>query len=467
MEVANMRKIEEQITVPREERVGKPKDLFFIWFAANIGILGVVYGAMIVGFQLSFIQSTLAALVAAFSFVLVGYISIAGKKNGITTFMLSRAAFGTKGNWIPNFLGWLNLVGWLSVNVVTGTLILLSLANVLQIGSSNTTTVISLVIFTALILLSGLLDQNKLAKLQTFFTFVFGGLTLVILLILLPETNWQQLIDMPNGSWLSGFLPAVSIIMAGTGISWAIAGADYSAYQNPSNKNSAVFMSVVFGAVIPLFVIMFVGILLSTSLPDIATSANPIDVIGAALPSWITVIYFITAVGGLVPQCIISLKSARVNLETLNINVSDRTSLAIHGVIMLLIPIYVLFISRDFLYNFQLFLGLLGIGIAAWAAVFVADYYFNRKNGYALELLDSSGKNKMNKNGVISWAIGTVIGFLFTNTDFFSGPFAVGIFRDNSLGLLLAFIFSWISFAVLRFFLKEEGSKDEISANVR
>ena len=436
------------------ERNGKPKDLFFIWFASNIGILGVVYGAMIVGFQLSFVQSVLVALVAAFSFVLVGYISIAGKENGITTFMLSRAAFGIKGNWIPNFLGWLNLTGWLSVNVVTGTLILLSLANVFNLGISGFLTVVYLLVFAALVLLSGFLTQEKLAKLQTFFTYVFGGLTLIILLILIPDTDWQQLFNMPNGSWLTGFLPAVSIIMAGTGISWAIAGADYSAYQSPDNKNYAVLLSVVFGAVIPLFVIMFVGILLSTSMPDIATSANPIDVIGQALPSWLTVVYFITAVGGLVPQCIISLKSARVNLETLNIKVSARVSLSIHGAIMILIPVYVLFISQDFLWNFQLFLGILGIGIAAWAAVFIADYFFNRKNGYMHELLVDSGKNNVNVTGVLSWVIGVVIGFLFTNTSFFSGPFAEGIFKDNSLGLLLAFFVSLISFTILRFFLK-------------
>lgn len=404
------------ITVPSEERIGKPNDLFFIWFAANIGILGVVYGAMIVGFQLSFIQSTLAALIAALSFILVGYISVIGKKNGITTFMLSRAAFGTKGNWIPNFLGWLNLVGWLSVNVVTGTLILLSLATIFHIDQNSTITLICLLIFATLVLLSGLLDQQQLAKLQTFFTYVFGGLTLIILVILIPQTDFQQLFSMPNGSWLKGFLPAVSIIMAGTGISWSIAGADYSAYQAPTNKNNAIMFSVLFGAIIPLFVIMFVGILLSTSLPNIATSANPIDVIAHALPSWISVFYFITAVGGLIPQCIISLKSARVNLETLNIQVSNRGSLMIHGAIMILIPVYVLFISQDFLYNFQLFLGLLGIGIASWAAVFIADYYFNRKSGYDLKLLEPKGSHSFNKTGIISWSIGVIIGFLFTNT---------------------------------------------------
>lgn len=456
-----MNKEQEMITVPENERVGKPKDLFFIWFAANIGILGVVYGAMIVGFQLSFVQATLAAFIASLSFILVGYISVIGKKNGITTFMLSRAAFGIKGNWIPNFLGWLNLVGWLAVNVITGTLILLSLMNVFNISQNNTTTMICLLIFASLVLLSGLLNQQQLAKLQTFFTYVFGGLTLVILAILIPDTDWQQLFNMPNGSWLTGFLPAVSIIMAGTGISWSIAGADYSAYQSPDNKNSAIMKSVVFGAVIPLFIIMFVGILLSTSLPDIATSANPIDVIAHALPSWISVIYFITAVGGLIPQCIISLKSARVNLETMNIRVSDRVSLTIHGAIMIFIPIYVLFISQDFLYNFELFLGLLGIGIAAWGAVFIADYYFNRKAGYKLALLNPNGNHTFNKVGVMSWFVGTIIGFLFTNTDFFDGPFAIGIFRDNSLGLLLAFMSSYLSYVILHPFMNKGGHTSE------
>ncbi|NBJ71069.1 MULTISPECIES: cytosine permease [Clostridia] len=448
-----------KITVSAEERVGKPKDLFFIWFAANIGILGVVYGAMIVGFQLSFIQSTLAALIAALSFILVGYISVIGKKNGITTFMLSRAAFGTKGNWIPNFLGWLNLVGWLSVNVVTGTLILLSLATIFHIDQNSTITLICLLIFATFVLLSGLLNQQQLAKLQTFFTYVFGGLTLIILVILIPQTDFQQLFSMPNGSWLEGFLPAVSIIMAGTGISWSIAGADYSAYQVPTNKNNAIMFSVLFGAFIPLFVIMFVGILLSTSLPNIATSANPIDVIAHALPSWISIIYFITAVGGLIPQCIISLKSARVNLETLNIQISNRGSLIVHGTIMILIPVYVLFISQDFLYNFQLFLGLLGIGIASWAAVFVADYYFNRKSGYDLKLLEPKGTHYFNKTGIISWFIGVIIGFLFTNTDFFSGPFAVGVFRDNSLGLLLAFISGYIAYVLIHPFMSDRRGK--------
>ena len=42
--------------LPPEERKDRPGSLFFLYCAANIGILGLVYGAIIVGFHLSFFQ---------------------------------------------------------------------------------------------------------------------------------------------------------------------------------------------------------------------------------------------------------------------------------------------------------------------------------------------------------------------------------------------------------------------------
>ncbi|MFF2908352.1 purine-cytosine permease family protein [Paenibacillus sp. NPDC057934] len=439
-----------ELFIPSDERTGSPKELFFIWFAGNIGILGVVYGALIVSYHLSFIQSVLAAAAGALSFALVGYLSLSGLKSGGTTFVLSRAVFGVKGNYIPNLLGWLSLIGWLAVNVITGTLTLMSLFGLFGIGQSAVLTVISLALFVVLILTSNLFGQNVLVKVQTFFTYVFGALTFLILVILIPQTDWTALLKMSNGNWLNGFLPALSIIIAGTGISWSIAAADYSAYQNPANSGKKVFAGVTIGAFIPLFFIMGVGILLSTSVPDLVSASNPIQAIGNALPKWMTVVYFITALGGLIPQCIISLKSARVNMETLNIKVSDKTAIAIHALIMILIPIYVLFVSEDFLMNFQLFLGILGIGLAAWAATFMFDYVLLRsKTGYDAGLLDNATGKAFNYNGVISWIMGVVTGFLFTNSPFFSGPFAVGIFKDSGLGVLLAFVASAVTTIIL------------------
>ncbi len=102
----------EFVKVPEDQKKLSPGKLFYNWFAANIGIMGFVYGAIIVSYHLSFLQSILAALVGALSFAIPGWVAMIGQREGVTTFKLSRAAYGTHGNKIPNFMAWLNMVGY-------------------------------------------------------------------------------------------------------------------------------------------------------------------------------------------------------------------------------------------------------------------------------------------------------------------------------------------------------------------
>src|SRR6266540_2140456 len=93
--------------VPDAERHGRPSELFWVWFAANISILAVVYGAIIVSFGLNLWQSIL----------LVGFVGVAGKRSGAPTFALSRSPFGMLGNVLPTITSYLSLVGWETVLV--------------------------------------------------------------------------------------------------------------------------------------------------------------------------------------------------------------------------------------------------------------------------------------------------------------------------------------------------------------
>ena len=42
------------IFVDKKERTGKPHELFGIWMATQIGILGLIYGAIIVSYEFKF-----------------------------------------------------------------------------------------------------------------------------------------------------------------------------------------------------------------------------------------------------------------------------------------------------------------------------------------------------------------------------------------------------------------------------
>jgi purine-cytosine permease-like protein len=437
--------------VPDAEQTGKPLELFWIWSAANIGILGVVYGAIIVAFGLSFIQSILAALVGVASFALVGYTSFAGKRGRTSTLTLSRVIFGLKGNIAPTTFSWINLMGWEAVNVITGTLTLAALFQAIGLGESHSLTAISLLLFGGLTIVVSLLGQNTVVWMQSWFSRIFGTMTLIVVLYIVFTTEWGKVLSLPSGSWLTGFLPAVSVIAAGTGISWAIAGADYSRYQSPESSDKSIFAAVVGGACLPLILLMFTGILLSVQLPDLASAANPIALIGSVLPKWMAIPYLLAATAGIVTIAVLSLYSASLNLLTLGVKVKQSLAVSIDAVVILGIAIYVLFISGDFMGPFISFLVFCGVFLAAWEAIFILDYAkVRRHHGYdGNALYGLNGHNRgVRKVPLFCWFLGALCGLLVTKTGFIDGPLAKGLFADSSLGLFVSFLVSLIAYGL-------------------
>src|SRR6476660_1752253 len=102
--------------IAEPERGGRPRDLFWPWCAANIAVLGISYGSFLLGFGVSFWQATVAGVLrTVLSFLLVGFVSLAGKRGSAPTMVLSRAAFGVRGNALPAVVSYVLLVGWETV----------------------------------------------------------------------------------------------------------------------------------------------------------------------------------------------------------------------------------------------------------------------------------------------------------------------------------------------------------------
>src|SRR5579859_7236387 len=139
--------------IEERERHGQPFELFWIWCAANIGILGIVYGGILAAAGLNLWQSLLVSLVAPLiSFLLVGVLSIAGKWGGAPMLTLSRASFGTRGNLGPALVSWISLVGWETISVITAAYALLGLFNLIGLPTNLFWTIFSLVIIAALVI---------------------------------------------------------------------------------------------------------------------------------------------------------------------------------------------------------------------------------------------------------------------------------------------------------------------------
>lgn len=199
--------------------------------------------------------------------------------------------------------------------------------------------------------------------------------------------------------------------------------------------------------------LMLTGILLTAQIPDLASHENPISAIGRLLPSWMAVPYLAAAVAGIVTIAVLSLYSASLNLLSMGIKLKQRTAVALDAVLVLGVALYVLFVSGDFLGPFISFLVFCGVFLAAWAAIFMTDFFTKHRHcGYSdEELFDDTGTNKPT---LACWVVGSLSGLMVSNTGFIDGPLAVGIFADSSLGLFVSFL---VSMVLYRLTLKKKA----------
>ncbi|WP_206062565.1 purine-cytosine permease family protein [Kushneria phosphatilytica] len=275
---------------PEAECHGHPLQLFWVWFAANISILGLPLGATLVVYQqLAIWQAFIVAVIGAGgSFAVVGLISIAGRRGRAPSLTLSRAVFGVRGNIGPTLVSLMSRLGWETVNTTTAAYALLSLSTILfgtapTAGEVPLLTLIFIALFVTCTLLVSGLGHATLLVIQKWATWGFGALNIVVALFLMATIDWQAVADTPAAP-LSAVLIGIGTIAAGTGIGWANAGADMSRYQHGQVKGWKLVLSAAAGAGIPLTLLITLGGLISAGDDHLASANDPIAAIREMLP---------------------------------------------------------------------------------------------------------------------------------------------------------------------------------------
>ena len=188
-------------TIDESERRGTARDLFWPWFGANVSVFGISYGSFLLGFGVSFAQATVIAVVGVvISFLLCGFVALAGKRGSAPTMVLSRAAFGVRGNRLPSLLSWVLTVGW---ETVLTSLAVLSTATVLDrlgAGGGTGTKVVALVVVAALVVAAGVAGFSAIMRLQRWITVITGVLTVAYVLLVLDDIDLGAVAALPAGS---------------------------------------------------------------------------------------------------------------------------------------------------------------------------------------------------------------------------------------------------------------------------
>jgi len=449
------------------QRKGRPHDLFWPWFAANVSVLGLGYGAFVLDFGVSFWQGVALGLTGIIvSFLLCGFIAVAGKRGSAPTMVLGRAAFGVRGNKLPSLISWLLTVGWETVLIILATLATATVFERLGAGGGTGIKVIALIVVSALTVSGGVLGFDLIMRMQTVITWVTAILTVMFIALVANHVHWSTVSAIPAGS-AQKFIGALVFVMTGFGLGWVNAAADYSRYLPRRSSGRGVIGWTTFGSSIaPIFLLVF-GLLLAGSSAKLsaAIGADPIGALTTLLPTWFLVPFAIVAVLGLVGGSVLDIYSSGLALLTLGLRIPRYAAALIDGTVMVLGTIYVVFVAHNFLSQFEGFLITLGAPIAAWCGIMLADIMLRRKNYSEPELYDRHGRYGDIRSAPLAIiVIATVVGWgLVTNINaswltwqgYLLQPLGLGgktgAWASANLGVLIALVLGFLAAWALDF----------------
>jgi nucleobase:cation symporter-1, NCS1 family len=213
-------------------------------------------------------------------------------------------------------------------------------------------------------------------------------------------------------------------------------------------------------------VLLLAGLLLAGSDPELSAAIgfDPIGALGTLLPTWFLVPFILVVVLGLIGGALLDIYSSGLSLLAAGLRVPRPVAASIDGVLMVIGTVFVVFVADNFIGPFQGFLITLGVPIAAWCGIMLADIALRKRDYAEDELFDPRGRyGSVQPVPLALLVLGTILGWgLVTNTyaewldwqGYLLEPFGLGGKEGSwafaNLGVLLAFLIGLLGTLALR-----------------
>jgi NCS1 family nucleobase:cation symporter-1 len=451
--------------IAESERKGKPRDLFWPWFAANLSVFSISNGAFVIGFGLSFLEGAIAVILGVvLSNLFCGVIAISGKRASAPTMTISRSVFGIRGNRFPSALSWILTVGWETVLAAIAVLATNTILQHLGWNGGTPTKIVAMIVIVGLIAGGGTLGFDLIMKMQRWITWIVGILTALYMIFASTQVDLTALGRLPSGG-VPAFIGAVMFVMTGFGFGWVNSAADYSRYLPRSASSTGVMGWTTFGASLGPVVLLIFGLLLAGSSKQLSDmiAVDPVGALATILPTWLLVPFVVVTVLGLVGGAVMDIYSSGLSLLNAGLRAPRWVAAGIDSVLMVAGVVYIVFFAADFIGPFQGFLITLGVPVAAWCGIFLADIALRRQDYAEADLFTASGRY-----GDIRWMpillilLATGIGWgLVTSMaapwlawqGYFLGPFGLGgvsgSWASANLGVVVALLLGFLGYIAL------------------
>ena len=405
--------------VPVDERHGRARDLFTVWFGSNIMLLTIITGALATTvFGLPLWAGALAIVLGnVIGGVVMALHAAQGPQMGVPQMLQTRAQFGSYGSLLVVVLVVFMYLGFFASNAVLGGQ---ALAKVTGLPTNWSIVIIGLISVVATIVGYRLIHRvDRVAvrrRRQSRCSSRSSGSS--------PSTACPRRPGTPADSRWAGFMATLSVAAL-----WQIAYApyvsDYTRYMPKDTGQRAAFWGTYTGCVLGSVLPMLLGVLVGAALPADDT-LDGLSTLTRGVSTGVFAIFAIgiTATNAMNLYCGDSVDDHR-RPEPLSAVAARCVSRAVTAIVLFVITMIPALVSADdFLANYANFLALLLCVLIPWTAVNLVDYYLLRHGVYDIAaLFERDGGDTADSTGSPSAATssGIRVQIPFLSTTLFTG----------------------------------------------
>jgi nucleobase:cation symporter-1, NCS1 family len=436
--------------IPASKRHGSPWQLFATWSAPNLEFATVFVGFIGVAFfGLGFWQAIAAIVLGnALGAATQGILSTWGPREGLAQLVLSRTAFGLRGNILPAAINTVMAgLGWFAVNSVSGAFALATLTG-MPIW-------IALVIIVVLEVALAFVGHDLVQVFERYASIVLGAVFIIATIAIFANPQVGPGIASHNGFSLAGFTLTASAAF-GYAAGWNPYASDYSRYLPKSVSLVKAGWAAGLGNFVSCTVLMAAGA--ASALIIAPKGASPTDAFVSGMPTWIADITLVAIAIGAIAANALNIYSGAMSFLAAGVRIRFTLRRAIIAVAFGILGFVIALISilANYTSNYENFLLVIAYWIAPWLGIVLVDRLLRRGTAIAAFIPDKA--KYRNPAGIISLGVAGVVSIvLFSNQVLFTGllvgpkaPLAVVGDITPLVGFVLAGLLYWLLFKAFK-----------------
>lgn len=413
--------------IPANERHGKARDLFTIWFGSNIMIMTIVTGGLATTvFGLGFVPAIVGIIIGnVVGGIFMALHSAQGPQLGVAQMIQTRGQFGSFGALLIVAIVVIMYVGFFAANLVFGGEAMAAVSPGISVDAG----IIIIGVVSVIATIFGYRLIHAYARVLS----VAAGLALLLAFawILMVHGLPGNFLETGNFNWV-GFMGTISVSAL-----WQLAYApyvsDYSRYMPQGTGSAPAFWASYSGCVLGTLFPMILGALVGTL--AVSMSADDVEIVGslgALLQPWTLIIVGIFCLGVAASNAMnlyCGVLCALTIGQTFKPSWLPRAKTrSVAAIILFVVAVSIALFARDnFILFYTNFLSFLMYVLVPWTAINLVDYYLLRHGDYRVEDFfkrDGGVYGRFNWVAIGSYIAGALIQVPFSATAIYTGPLA-------------------------------------------